>query len=203
LPDVFAVNGSSAAAVIRRGMSPERVVLTEALRYGHLDAAAPISAAASSTLLVATGFRASEAAEQLRLIETLHRAGQLGRFARVWIKPHPMCPIGAILRRQPLTVEHTIVSQPLSSLLRNADVVFMANSTSATAEALCLGIPTAVCASGDEMNLSPAFGHPEVPMIANASELARFLENPSVARWPADYLVVDRGLPRWRRLLSA
>ena len=205
LPDVFAVNGSGAAAVIRRGVSPDRVVVTEALRYGHLarTATAGTDREAARTLLVVTGFRASEAAEQLRLLQEAGDAGALARFARVWIKPHPMAPMPQLLRAQRFTIEHTVVTDPLWALLRTADVVFVANSTSAVAEALHLGIPAAVCASADEMNMSPAFGHADVPMIGSADDLAAFLQKPVVARWPADYLVIDHELPRWRRLLSA
>jgi len=205
LPDVFAVNGSGAAAVIHRGVSPDRVVVTEALRYGHLERAATAASdrQAARTLLVITGFRASEAEEQLRLLQEASDVGALTRFARVWIKPHPMAPMPHILRAQRFTVEHSVVTDPLWALLRAADVVFVANSTSAVAEALYLGIPAAVCASADEMNMSPAFGHADVPMIANAAELAAFLQRPVAARWPADYLVIDHELPRWRRLLSA
>jgi hypothetical protein len=60
----------------------------------------------------------------------------------------------------------------------------------------------AVCAPADEMNLSPAFGQLDVPVVGTAAELAAFLGDPKAAACRRDFFLLDDSLTRWRALLS-
>lgn len=204
LPDRIAVNGRGAETFLSSvGLPPARLVVTEALRYGYLAATPSPSANRPPTLLVATGFRRDEARRQLALLDGAAALGALAGYAHVIVKPHPLCAVEPLLAEIDCQWPHEVIKQPLASIWPLATTAFVANSTSAVAEALWLRIPTAVCAPADGMNLSPAFGVPGVPMVATAEALAAFLRAPSAATWPADYLVIDPQLPRWRALLSA
>jgi len=204
IPDLIAVNGQGSRSLLREaGFPEERLVATEALRYRHLGEARRPRQRSVSTLLVLTGFRASETRRQLKLLDEAARHGALASYRRVIVKPHPVCAVEPLLGELRATFPHEIVKEALAVVWDEADVVFAANSTSAVAEALCFGLPTAVCAPDDELNLSPAFGVEGVPMVATAEALEAFLQAPSSAQWPSDYLTLDNGLSRWRTLLGS
>jgi surface carbohydrate biosynthesis protein (TIGR04326 family) len=203
-PDLLAVNGSGARdLMVRAGFPADRLFMTEALRYSHLSRISPATDAAGPILLVVTGFRRSEALGQLALLAEAADGGALARYRRVLVKPHPFCPVEPLPRGGKSTAPWEIVDEAIGPLLAKADAAFVANSTSAVVEALYLGVPTAVCAPEDDMNLSPAFGWPGVPMVSTAAGLAAFLRAPTAAPWPADYWIVEEALPRWRKLLTA
>jgi surface carbohydrate biosynthesis protein (TIGR04326 family) len=203
IPDVIAVNGPGTRDLLRQaGFPDERLVVTEALRYLHLGQLRHRNARAGPALLVITGFRRSETRHQLQMLEEAHKRGALSRYRRIIVKPHPVCMVEPLVADLAATFPHEVVKEPLASLWEQADVVFVANSTSAITEALCLGLPAAVCAPDDEMNMSTAFGVAGVPMIATVEELESFLRAPSSAAWPSDYFMIDDSLMRWRTLLD-
>jgi surface carbohydrate biosynthesis protein (TIGR04326 family) len=204
IPDALAVNGSGALDVMRAaGFPADRLIETEALRYSHLLTLRKAADIGESTLLIVTGYARSEALYQLRLVDEVAKRGALASYRRVFIKPHPLRAVEPLIAELGLTFSHEIVKQPLVALWPTTTAAFVANSTSAIAEALYLGVPTAVCAPADEMNLSPAFGRSEVPMVSTVDTLDDFLRQPSRASWPPDYLLIEEGLPRWRKLLTA
>jgi surface carbohydrate biosynthesis protein (TIGR04326 family) len=203
VPDVIAVNGRGARDLMRQaGFPDERLVVTEALRYLHLGRLRHREPHIGPTLLVITGFRRSETRHQLQMIEAAGRLGSLSRYRRIIVKPHPICMVEPIVADLAATFPHEVAKGPLESLWEQADVVFAANSTSAITEALCLGLPGAVCVPDDEMNMSTAFGVAGVPMVATVEELSSFLRAPSSAEWPSDYFMIDDSLSRWRALLD-
>jgi len=153
-------------------------------------------------VLIATGFRHSEVAFQLKLVEGAARRGAFGEYSRVIFKSHPFCPIDRVLAESKLPFRYEIEAAPLADLWATVDVAFVANSTSTAAEALYLRIPTAICAPADEMNLSPAFGCEGIIMVSSAAQLHAFLRDPQPSPWPADYLELNEDLPKWRRLLT-
>ena len=202
MPDVLAVNGSGARDLLVNNLyPPERIVMTEALRYPGLRSVARKTCDEHRTLLVFTGYKRSETTFQLGLLADALRAIEAGQYDRFLIKPHPFCPIEPLLNAINFAIQPTVTTEPISALWEQADVVFAANSTSATIEAIYSGFPTAVCAPADEMNISPALGL-GVPIVGTVAELLDFLRHPRRAMCPSDYFVVDDALPRWRSLLS-
>ncbi len=180
----------------------EKIEIVEALRYLELQRVHTSAAnGRPRTLLVVTGYKQSETAYQLRLLAAVARLGGLNRFPRIVIKPHPFCPIDSMLRLESFRDPPQITTAPVTSLWPEADAVFAANSTTAAIEASYVGLPVAVCAPADEMNLSPAFGL-NVPVVGTAAELAEFLRDPMPAACRRDFFLLDDALPRWRALLS-
>ena len=202
-PDMLAVNGSGARDLLQTHPPAANIVVAEALRYLELQRVQPGAAnGAPRTLLVVTGYKRSETAYQLRLLAEAARLGALDRFPRVLIKPHPFCAIDSLLPAESFREAPEITSAAIASLWREAHAVFAANSTAAAVEASYVGLPVAICAPADEMNLSPAFGQLNVPVVGTANELAEFLRNPTPAECRRDYFLLDDALPRWRALLS-
>jgi surface carbohydrate biosynthesis protein (TIGR04326 family) len=202
-PDLLVVNGSGARDLLQSHPPADTIEVVEALRYLELQRVRTGAAnGRPRTLLVVTGYKRTETGYQLRLLAEAARLGALDPFPRVVIKPHPFCPIESILRLDAFPVPPEITSAPVTSLWPDADAVFAANSTTAAVEASYVGLPVAVCAPADEMNLSPAFGQLDVPVVGTAAELAAFLGDPKAAACRRDFFLLDDSLTRWRALLS-
>jgi surface carbohydrate biosynthesis protein (TIGR04326 family) len=156
-------------------------------------------------LLVVTGYRPSEIAFQLSLVADLAESGRQEGVTHIVLKAHPMSPIPQALvqrLRRAVGEDVSVSAEPLEHLWQDVTSVFAANSTSAIIEAIYRGLPAAVCASDDEMNLSPALGYRGIPVIGDVEALQRFLASPPHPDLPEDYFVIDPALPRWRALLE-
>ena len=208
MADVLAANGSGAESLLREaGYPANRLTITEALRYTNLPVH-PRQTVPPETgaLLVITGYRATEVSFQLSILLTAAQKGLLQPFPRIVVKPHPMAPVATIVEfeglKRALGDRLEISNRSLGELWPGAARVFAANSTSSAIEAIYEGLPVAVCGANDEMNLSPLFGDPRVPMIGDCEALADFLRQPTIPREFGNYFTIDPGLPRWRALLN-
>jgi surface carbohydrate biosynthesis protein (TIGR04326 family) len=206
IPDVLVVNGSAAFDLMNEsGFPAERLYVAEAIRFPGLRER-PVERQRKRvrrTLLLATGLLPGETRFQIALVQRTARSVGLPDIGKVLIKPHPFCPVEPILSAEAVTFEYEVVERPLAELWPDVDVAFVANSTSVFLEAIYQGIPVAVCAPDDAMNLSPAFKRLPVPIIANPTQLADFLSSDAVAVPPGDYFVLGDDLRRWRTLLDS
>jgi len=193
LPDVLAVNGSAARALmLEAGYPKDRLALVEALRYLNLPRHAPGDSRSgdTKTLLVVAGYKSSEVEYQLRVVASAAKTGALRSFSRVWIKPHPFYPVESIVKQNGLAFRYEIIHAPLATLWAQTDAAFVANSTTAVVEAIYMHVPVAVCSAVNDMNLSPIFGFISVPMISGLQQLIRFLSTyPVVNDLPEDYFI--------------
>jgi surface carbohydrate biosynthesis protein (TIGR04326 family) len=205
LPDILTVNGNVSKQLLEAvGFPTERLKLVEALRYMNLNTSLPARPEGKPrTLLVLGEYQREETARQLKLLEAAAREGGLDSYQRIWIKPHPFCPVDGMLNDLSLTFNYSVVREALSSLWNKVDAAFVANSTGVVIEALYMKIPVAVCVPENSMNLSPAFCTLSVPMISSVNELLSFLRFPIPPASPGDYLILDADLRRWRELLSS
>lgn len=202
--DILAVNGDGAKRMlIESGYPPARLAVTEALRYRHLKSG-EVRCADAATLLVVTGYQESETAFQLALLNEAARAGALSRFRRILVKPHPFLHFDALRSRLALTFDHDVTTSPMNVLWNDTAVAFFSNSTSAVLEAVYVGVPAIICSAGDAMNLSPVYGEPWIPMVADGPSLAAALD--AALEPPADigsrFLHVADGVAEWKKILG-
>lgn len=187
------------------GYPENRLVLAEALRYMYLSEyqreRLPIGD--FPILLVITGYQLSEVDYQMRLLIAVGKDGALNKFGRIMIKPHPYTPIpDRLLKELGLYCKLEVAILPLKDLWAKSDLVFVSNSTAAVLEAICIGLPIAICGPSDTMNLSPLFGEASVPMISNPQQLIAFLTNPSSPDFPANCFILNKSLTLWRELIG-
>lgn len=232
LPDLLCCNGQGALGHMRdAGMPADRLGEIEALRYLYLadavqgagaDAApaAPITPAtcpttspdaASSTasgkptLLIVTSFFVDETDNQLDVLAESARAGTLGGYDVV-VKPHPNLPVeGRLAARFPAGGAPRVVNTPVAQLLvpgPHGLVVWAANSTTVALEAAYQRLPLIVQTAANDFNMCPLLGVPGTAFVATADDLAAALAHPAPPDLPPGFLALDRGLPRWRRLLG-
>ncbi|MDP3183361.1 MAG: hypothetical protein Q8M54_11170, partial [Desulfobaccales bacterium] len=212
LPDLLAVNGAGPLNLLDEvGYPQDRRVTVEAVRYQfwgpYLDRGVKESPASRApeadhrTLLVVTGYLASETSAQLRLLAQVAQKGGLAGYDRVLVKPHPDCPVNGILKEVAPDLKVSVVQESLSDLWAQATVVYTANSTSASVEAALMGLPVLVHLVENSFNFSPLWGHSEVVHVATVADLLQGLAYPKTAAVRNDYFCLEKGLPRWQALL--
>lgn len=203
LPDVLAINGRGALELFREVQYPEdRLAVVEALRYPRLSRRTGREHGDPGTLLVVAGYLESEARLLIRVLNEAADAIQSAGYVKIRIKAHPFGPARMRSRHLPLKLAYDVVSEPLEGLWHHADFALIANSTSAAVEAVLAGVPLAICASVDNVNLSPLYGHPGVPFVCSGRELAAVLAAARCALLPADYFLISERPTRWKELLS-
>ena len=185
-PDFIAVNGPLAkAAFVVQGYPPAELVEVEALRFLYIkEAEASVSVVpkhATRRLLVACDMMRENSRRQLGMLTNALRHLNEDRpdFEKIWVKPHPFCPIGDIVKAYGLSPAVEVVDGNIADYLREATHVFTANSTSVALEALALHKHAAACVGLDALNLSPLFGIDEGHLIRSTNELVEFLSLPT------------------------
>ena len=206
--DLMALNGKAALdEYLSTGGSEEAVVECEAQRFtwSHsvpLARPSHTSRGNNHRVLIIGDVMASFTALMLRMLEAA--VSSIPLHAVFDVKPHPACPF----RREDFPgVDLTMVSEPLSGILANYDVVYASMTTSGAVDAWLWGLPVIVMLDETQLNFSPLRGRAGVRFVGSPEELAealgtRFQE--TVKRAPGDnYFFLDPELPRWQRILSA
>lgn len=171
------------------------------------DASAPASSAAPGkpTLLVVTSFFSDETDNQLDVLAAAALAGTLDGYDVV-VKPHPNLPVeGRLAARFPGGGVPRVVNTPVAQLLVPGPcglIVWAANSTTVALEAAYQRLPLLVQTAANDFNMCPLLGVPGTAFVATADDLAAALAHPAPPDLPPGFLALDRGLPRWRKLLG-
>jgi len=208
LPDRLAVPGAATGRAMRNlGWPGERLVEVEALRFEALAAAhdrerRPLPDA-GRRLLILTGIQPADARIDLELLHRAEQGGGLDRYDQVTIKPHPFCPVDAILNSIPFVCRPEVSQERIEDLCAVHDVVYCASGTTASLHAAWLGMPLIISGHSEGLNLSPFTGDSGAHFACTAAELAGQLANPPRVAMPSDYFTFDVRLPRWTDLLAS
>jgi surface carbohydrate biosynthesis protein (TIGR04326 family) len=207
IPDrLIAFGGAAARVLVAWGWPSDIVTEAEALRYmglaGKYGAARRVLPQRDRRLLLVTGIMRSETAFQLKLLSDASNAGALAAYSSVTLKPHPFCPVEALVAALSFSHQVAIDHRALDALFQETDVVFAGNSTSAAIEAAWLGLPLILTAAVDGLNLSPLYGIDGATFVRTASALAEQLRAPTRVELRPDTFLLDRDLPRWRAFLT-
>ncbi len=69
-------------------------------------------------------------------------------------------------------------------------------------EAAYQRLPLIVQTAANDFNMCPLLGVPGTAFVATADDLVAALARPAPPDLPPGFLALDRGLPRWRKLLG-
>ena len=194
---------AGAASTMTPGTTPGAAPATTATATSG-DTSAPASSAAPGkpTLLIVTSFFIDETDNQLDVLAEAARAGTLDEYDVV-VKPHPNLPVeGRLAARFPSGGAPRVVNTPVAQLLVPGTIVWAANSTTVALEAAYQRLPLLVQTAANDFNMCPLLGVPGTAFVATADDLAAALAHPAPPDLPPGFLALDRGLPRWRRLLG-
>ncbi len=217
IPDKVAVNGLAAKTLYIEADYPEdQLIEVEALRYLYLNQFShnkintsenEISHTISSQdnrklrLLVLCDYVESQTHLMMGFLSEI--ANQLPADISIIIKPHPGLQFGP---NEYSSLTYTVVNNPLSELLPNADVVYTSDITSAAVDAYCAGIPVISTLDHRSLNLSPLRGRNGVTFVANPIELLGALN--LIFNFPKQQFKnesifhLDESLPRWSEIVT-
>lgn len=215
LPDKLAVNGAEAFRAMTDVDYPlNRLATVEAQRYlqlanivipkPHQESSqtqeAPSSLQVKKRLLVLGDLMKRSTHDMMNVLQSCSE--KLDQQFAITVKAHPGCPISESDYPQ-LRYQSTQV--PLFEISKKYDVVFAANATSASLDALLGGVKVVVHLAPGEINLSPVRAMKGVVFVSTPEELLKALceaGGASPQECTLDYFWLDPLLPRWRALIS-
>ncbi|WP_078129395.1 TIGR04326 family surface carbohydrate biosynthesis protein [Leptospira alexanderi] len=205
LPDKVALNGSASLNAYKEGKYPQdRIAEVEALRYLEIekdtrnikkDKNRNIS---NVKVLILTDYLPKVTRLQLRML--MDALPLLNLEFEFILKPHPACPV---YEGEFPFLQLKVFQEPIVNLLKDADIVYTSNITSAAVDAYCFGVPVISVLDGSSLNMSPLLGMDHVTFVSTHQELSRALQKDfgiSVKKRKA-FFCLDPNLTKWKKLL--
>lgn len=206
LPTILAVNGKGSLSLLEQVKFPShKMKVVEAVRYMYLldSIVGKKNSVNRKIFLVITGYLYEETYPQLELLIQAVRIHGRDLFGTILIKPHPDCPVTRILEELVPDIHFDVTNEPLSELWPKVAVVFVANSSSASAEAVYLGVPVMVHVPENSLNYSPLLGNSNVKHVGTTDDLLAGLCLLPPVSIGNEFFCLDRELTQWHSLLEA
>lgn len=204
-PDLLALNGSAAINSYRLADYPsDEIVEVEALRYLYLTKQQDKRIAKNEDrklkVLVMGDYLLSTTNQQMKWLELAFNS--LPTNTQLILKPHPNCPINVI---DYPTLKISLVNCHINELLKDCDVAYTSNATSAAVDVYLKGIPVVSMLESGKLNMSPLRGFNGVHFVSSPEELSAALKTAGESsRKPIteDYFTIDYTLARWTALIK-
>lgn len=188
----------------------QEMLKAEALTQSYLCAMATNSHKPSGPkrrhlrLLVLTDYDANVSLEQLKLLGGVLNSAETRNCFSVTIKPHPLLNVDDIASKCLPAGAYEILdlSSSMAEALRESNIVYASNFTTAALDAAFINLPIIISLSGSQINMSPLRGMEGVTFVNNASQLAEALSNPKPVVLPEDFFYLNEDLPLWSDLLE-
>ncbi|RHX91198.1 carbohydrate biosynthesis protein [Leptospira yasudae] len=205
LPDHVALNGIASLNAYKEGKYPQdQIVEVEALRYLEIGQNRTNTKSLNKKdltkikILVLTDYVHNVTKFQMKMLTDAMPF--LNRKFEFILKPHPACPV---YEEDFPGLNLTVLDKPVADLLKNADVVYTSNITSAAVEAFCSGIPVISVLDGNSLNMSPLLGLDRVSFVSTPKELSDALQSDFnfFIEKENTFFCLDRSLTKWKKLL--
>ncbi len=203
LPDIVGVNNRDSLELFKEMALPTNVIPVEALRYLHLlDSNSPSLQITPQRqrILVLGDYMASKTEHMLTFLQTC--PSYISAAYELVIKFHPNTQLSNI---NVGLFSYSISDSPIGELLRDCDVAFTSDSSSAALDAYCKGLKVITLRDLSFLNLSPLHKAPDVYFVTSRNELIRALDEAANHHRNAilpDYFYLEKTLPRWKSLLT-
>ena len=204
VPDFWAVNSPGVLSSFKeQGISENKLVPCEALRFGHLINAKNKRRKRLSNspmrLLLLGDYDAHTTVDMLQLIA--EAKPQLTQDLSVSFKPHPN--LKTDLKDYldfPCTVEERLVGEIVS----NFDVVLSSNSTTASIDAYLSGLQVFVMLDRNNLNFNPLRGFDDVYFVASPRQFVQKMGSLSETKdtEPNTLFYLDPEFPKWKSILQ-
>jgi surface carbohydrate biosynthesis protein (TIGR04326 family) len=208
LPDVYALNGPVAAAMVFEGGCPaEKIVEVEALRFMHLGRSSHSDTHGKSrhkvkTILICGDFLSTTNDRIFGWLQ--RRENDLPAGANFIFKPHPAFPYepdAEFATRIGLHVDE----RSLGELLPECEIVITSAITSAAVDAYCAGTQVIQIPDGRGLNANALRGITGVRLAATSADLASALQeggDSNAAVTKGSYFWLDASLQSWLAVLG-
>lgn len=200
IPEKYLVNSSHNLKLFsNQGISEEKLVLVEALRYNNLSLKSQKTENRDSkgnVLILGDMIESS----MFSLLSLLHQnKTRLEKyFISYTLKPHPGLNID-YSGFSNLSLK--LINHPIPECIENFEFIIVANSTSAVMDAMILKGNPFIHWSGKELNLNPLKGFPEIHFFSNITELEEQLKI-SEPKKSNNFFCTDLNLSRWKKFLG-
>lgn len=205
-PDKIAVNGPVAMGGYHDANYPDDyLVEVEAIRYTGLlplieqQDTGPFQHGGELQVLVLGEYGAPANRPLMQLLVELPK--QIRSAIGFVVKSHPETPI---LNSEYPELDFELENRALIEIMQEYDVVYCGSATSASVDAYIAGRHVIVQKDAESLNFSPLRGVPGVYFVADSNALISAFrgveEERTQPRQPCFWL--DKGLPRWQRLLQ-
>lgn len=178
----------------------------EMVRYGHLspERLSDVSGQGNSqNLLVLTGYKPEECFTQLDVLAQALVNESMRQFDKIIVKAHPDTPVDEMLKKLNLFSLVVISQESIGQLIPTSKVIFTANSTSSSIEALMQGSKVLIMGGSDSVNLSALFKIiPDHTFINSHSDFIEAIKNIEYQETGLDYLCLDGDYVRWTSVLN-
>lgn len=203
VPDYYAVNGHHAYNAFLENKCPDNMLLkSEALRYQFLNNTPAenkknIKNIIDSKMLILGDVSESETDLMLKELELFISNNDVK--LNLAIKPHPACEI--LVSKYPL-LDLSIEQNPLEDCLKDYDLIFSSNSTSASLDCYLMSKKVIIFLNKMNLNFSPLRGAKEVDFISDHNDIFaafRSFKNESVEN---NYFWIDKDLNKWKKIIQ-
>ena len=209
LPELVAVNGLVAYEMFSEsGFPKQRLAKVEALRYLNLNQEKDRNFHdgkyyAEIRLLVLTDYIDRNSKKQLTILDQAIKILNQKKGFILTHKPHPL----ALGKEQvSVSMQMTTTEKKIFELYDGYDIAYCSATTSAAVDAYCLGMSVVVFIDGDNLNLSPLRGIPDINFVATPNELVKMLmgyvRNKSREFNLQHYFDINPDLNNWDKLLE-
>lgn len=205
-PDLVALNGKAALNAYKSVDYPHKeVVEVEALRYLHL-LVSPNSRKDSFKetgklkILILGDYVPSITHHQIQWLSDV--IADLPTNTELIVKPHPNCPIHVDVYPD---LKLKIDNSPISHLVKNCDVAYTSNITSAAVDAYFAGIPVVSVLNGGTFNMSPLRECEGVYFVFSSHDLAKVIKTAAKSATNferTNYFTINPTIPLWKELVD-
>jgi len=210
VPDYYALNGEMAwNSFINNQYNENSLLKSEALRYQFLSDSLinnkdiyPNKSkedSLNSKILILGDFTEHQTHLMLKELEDVIKRYQLS--IDLTIKLHPVSNID--ISNYPL-LNLLKVSNPLEDIVKNFDIIFSSNTTSASLDCFLMGKKVIIFMDENNLNFSPLRGTRGVSFVSNSDDL--YLELNSSKKYSDEskidsFFWIDKEMPKWQKII--
>lgn len=185
------------------GISPDRVIKLEALRYTYLYKTTPSRTSNSTpgiTLLVLGDYLPSTFERQILLLR--NAIDKIDVLLNIIVKPHPFCKFDSAL----IPPSWHVSSDSLQNLLPSSTIAFVGGITSAVLDVYEYGLACCYISDKHNLDLCPLRGESNIVSVSTSDNLSSFLvadasQLPHKSR--SSFFYNSHDLAMWRQFISA
>ena len=202
LPDLLAVNGKIALSHFQKIQYPQHLIVEcEALRYSYLKKyqAIKYNVKQDKKILIFGDYHAA-VNQQLFAMLTIALTYCTDKMY-FYIKPHPNCSVNIIDFE---SLKLTLVTESINTILKEFDMVYASNVTSAAVDSYFYGLPTIIMLDKQDLNFSPLREQFGVSFVSTPKELATALHATHTNKKTKadDFFFFDPIFTRWMQLIK-
>jgi surface carbohydrate biosynthesis protein (TIGR04326 family) len=203
IPDKMLVNGKLSEKILAKsGIPKAKIVIVEGLRYlsllGNKNHAIDFNTKEKKVLILTDYMKRATDSQMQILKESFFKLK--GKY-KLYLKCHPASPINPSDYTE---LELTILNQPIHKIIKDFNIVFTSNITTACIDAYIMNLKVLCYLDGTSLNLNPLRGNSDISFVSSSEQFLWALkqENQNHIKRQQEVLLLDDKLSNWNRFLK-